>query len=68
MRRRISSLRRILFIKRGNPSSKCFSKPKARRQVAPCFVLGNPSYNDLAGRNGSGLCGDATMPRDSLVF
>jgi len=25
------------------------------------------SYNDLAGRNGSGLCGDATMPRDSLV-
>src|SRR5258707_12178570 len=21
------------------------------------------SYNDLAGRNGSGLCGDATMPR-----
>src|SRR5258708_30508469 len=22
------------------------------------------SYNDLAGRNGSGLCGDATMPRD----
>jgi hypothetical protein len=25
------------------------------------------SYNDLAGRNGSGLCGDATMPRDSPV-
>jgi hypothetical protein len=23
------------------------------------------SYNDLAGRNGSGLCGDATMLRDS---
>ena len=25
------------------------------------------SYNDLAGRNGSGHCGDATMPRDSPV-
>ena len=25
------------------------------------------SYNNLAGRNGIGLCGDATMPRDSLV-
>jgi hypothetical protein len=25
------------------------------------------SYNDLAGRNGSGLCGDATTLRDSLV-
>jgi hypothetical protein len=23
------------------------------------------SYNDFAGRNGSGHCGDATMPRDS---
>src|SRR5579872_893551 len=23
------------------------------------------SYNDLAGRNGSGHCGDATMPRDN---
>ncbi|HXM21836.1 MAG TPA: hypothetical protein VN948_11295 [Terriglobales bacterium] len=22
------------------------------------------SYNDFAGRNGSGHCGDATMPRD----
>lgn len=25
------------------------------------------SYNDLAGRNGSGHCGDATMPRDTPV-
>jgi hypothetical protein len=25
------------------------------------------SYNDLAGRNGSGYCGDATMPRDIPV-
>jgi hypothetical protein len=25
------------------------------------------SYNDLAGRNGSRLYGDATMPRVSLV-
>jgi hypothetical protein len=25
------------------------------------------SYNDLAGRNGSGHCGDATMPRDNLA-
>jgi hypothetical protein len=25
------------------------------------------SYNDFAGRNGSGHCGDATMPRDILV-
>ena len=25
------------------------------------------TYNDLAGRNGSGLCGEATMPRDNLV-
>jgi len=24
-------------------------------------------YNDFAGRNGSGLCSDATMSRDSLV-
>ena len=25
------------------------------------------SYNDLAGRNGGGLCRDATMPRDNLA-
>jgi hypothetical protein len=25
------------------------------------------SYNDLAGRNGSGYCGDATIPRDIPV-
>jgi hypothetical protein len=27
----------------------------------------NAHYNDFAGRNGSGLCRDATMLRDKLV-
>jgi hypothetical protein len=46
--------------------------------VAAIFIVGaamapsanaapRPSYNDLAGRNGSGVCWDLTMPRDNLV-
>jgi hypothetical protein len=42
------------------------TSPAADRVFEVCKLF-HPSYNDLAGRNGSRHCRDATMLRDNLV-